>query len=110
MLLYQMGGLSIPVPYMASEQIGPDTIRSYGSRVGVCIPWATVCVPLSGLLFFYPPLHPMNTRKWSHMLRRVEIGESWDLSQCLACRSSCPVTGFVPGAGSRSVPTNEAAG
>ena len=63
---------------------------------------------LSGLLFFHPPLHPRNTRKWSHMLRRVEAGESRDVSQCLACRSSCPVTGLVPGAGSCSVPTNEA--
>ena len=50
----------------------------------------------------------MNTRNWSHMLRRGEAGESWDVSQCLACRSSCQVTGVVPGAGSRSVPTNEA--
>ena len=64
----------------------------------------------SAILSFTPPPDQYEDMRGngSHMLRRVEAGESWDVSHCLAYCSSCPATSLVPGAGSRFVPTNEA--
>ena len=100
------------VPDVASEKCGLGTLRSNGIR-SRRIPLHNA-LSLRGLLSFHPPLHPINNQ-YEEMrgegvtcLGELEAGESWDVSQCLACSSSCPVTGLVPGAGSRFVPTNEA--